>query len=94
MIRLNIKGWKKGAIFGFQVGFLTWGAFSLGLYSISTVSPLLLTGWFLGQTIELGIAGGVIGHGLMKSKLGRLFISVLIFVIISVVFSVTLQNIG
>jgi hypothetical protein len=94
MVRLEIKGWKKGAIFGLQVGFLTWGSFSLGLYSISTVSPLLLTGWFLGQALELGIAGGVIGHGLEQSKLRRLFISVSIFVAVSVVLSVILQNVG
>ena len=94
MVRLDIKGWKKGSIFGLQVGFLTWGAFSLGLYSISTVPPLLLTGWFLGQAIELGIAGGVIGYGLKHSKLRRLFFSVSMFVIVSIVLSVVLQNIG
>jgi len=94
MLRLDIKGWKKGIIFGLQVGFLTWGAFSIGLFSISTATPLLLLAWFLGQTIELGIAGGVIGYGLTQSKLRSLFFSVFIFVIISIVLSVLLQNIG
>jgi len=94
MLKLDLLGWKKGVIFGLQVGFLTWGAFSIGLLSIATAPPLLLIAWFLGQAIELGIAGGVIGYGLTQSKLGRLFFSVLIFVIISIVLSIVLQNIG
>jgi len=94
MLKLKIKGSKKGVIFGLQVGFLTWGAFSIGLFSISTATPLLLIAWFFGQTIELGIAGGVIGYGLTQSKVGPLFFSVLIFVIISITLSVVLQNIG
>lgn len=93
ILKLNLQGWKKGAIFGLQVGFLTWGAFSMGLISIATVPPALLIGWFLGQAIELGIAGGVIGYGLTQSKLGRLFVPVLIFVIISIVIAIVLQNI-
>lgn len=94
ILKLKLQGWKKGAIFGLQVGFLTWGAFSIGLFSIATVPPVLLIAWFLGQAIELGIAGGVIGYGLTQSNLGRLFIPVLIFVIISIVIAIVLQNIG
>ncbi|MGB2963570.1 MAG: hypothetical protein WBB69_06245 [Anaerolineales bacterium] len=94
MLKLDLLGWKKGAIFGLQVGFLAWGAFSIGLFSITTAPPILLLAWFLGQAIELGIAGGVIGYGLTQTKLGRLFFSVLVFVIISIVIAVVLQNIG
>jgi hypothetical protein len=94
MLKLDLLGWKRGVIFGLQVGFLTWGAFSIGLFSIATATPLLLIAWFLGQTIELGIAGGVIGYGLKQSKLRRLFFLVMIFVIISIVLSIVLQNIG
>ncbi len=94
MLKLNLEGWRQGAIFGLQVGFLTWGAFSIGLFSIATVPPILLIAWFLGQTIELGIAGGIIGYGLTQSSLGRLFIRVLIFIVISILITIVLQNIG
>ncbi len=94
MQRLDLKGWKEGAVFSLKIGALTWGAFSLGLLSISTVPPLLLFGWFMGQAIELGIAGGVIGYGMRQSKLGRLFLAVVIFVVISIALSIALQNIS
>lgn len=94
MLKLKLQGWKQGAIFGLQVGVLTWGAFSIGLFSIATVPPTLLVALFLGQAIELGIGGGVIGHGLTQSSFGRLFVQVLIFVIVSIVIAIVLQNIG
>ena len=94
MIRLNLKGWKQGAVFGIQLGALAWGALSLGLLSISTASPVLLLSWFVGQTFELGIAGMVIGHGFARQGLGRLFFKILAFVIVSIVVTVILQNVS
>lgn len=94
MLKLDLHGWKPGAIFGLQVGSLTWGAFCLGLLSISTAPPILLFAWFLGQAVELGIAGGVIGYGIEHSKFRRLLIAVVILVIVSILLSVVLQNIG
>ncbi len=93
MARLKIQGWKQGVIFGVQYGLLAWGSLILGLYSISTASPALLLGWFLGQTVELGIAGIVAGDGFASRKLGRLFVKVMIFVMIAFVAGVILQNI-
>jgi large-conductance mechanosensitive channel len=94
MLKLKIQGWKQGTIFGLQVGVLIWGAFSMGLFSIATAPPNLLVAWFLGQATELGIAGGVIGYGLTQSSFGRLLKSVLIFVIVSIVIAIVLQNIS
>jgi hypothetical protein len=94
MLKLKIKAWKNGAIFGLQVGVLTWGAFAIGLFSISTAPPNLLAAWFLGQAIELGIAGGVIGYGITQSSFGRLFVRILIFVFVSIMIAIVLQNIG
>lgn len=93
IIRLNIKGIKEGLIFGLQVGLFTWGAFAIGLYSIATASPTLLLAWFLGQAIELGIAGGIIGYGLTQKSLRCLIYLVIIFVIASIVVSIVIQNI-
>ena len=93
MVKLNIQEWRKGALFGFQLGFLAWGSLILGLYSISTASPVLLWAWFLGQTVELGIAGAVAGYGLAERKLRRLFWMVFIFAILAIVAGIIWQNV-
>ena len=92
MTRLRLHEWRKGALFGTQVGLLAWGSLVLGLYSISTASPILLVGWWLGQTVELGLAGAVAGHGLAERKLGRLFWMIFGFVIIAFVAGIIWQN--
>jgi hypothetical protein len=94
MIRLKLAGWQQGALFGLEVGGLAWGAFTLGLLSISTASVPLLIGWFIGQTLELAIAGAVIGSGLAGTRLRRLFVIVIVFVIMSVVTTIFLQSAG
>jgi hypothetical protein len=93
MAKLSLQEWRKGAIFGIQLGFIAWGSLVLGLYSISTAPPILLLGWFLGQTVELGLAGAVAGHGLSEQKLGRLFLIVFIFAIIAIVAGIIWQNV-
>jgi len=94
MARLGIQGWRQGAIFGLQLGALSWGAFILGLLSISTAPPALLAGWFFGQSVELGIAGMVAGSGFAVPQLGRLFLKVVALVIGAFALSVVLQNVG
>ncbi|GAB4424859.1 MAG: hypothetical protein Kow002_14380 [Anaerolineales bacterium] len=92
--KLGIEDWRKGALFGLQLGVLTWGSLALGLYSISTASPAILWGWFLGQAVELGIAGAVAGFGLAGKKLGRLFWGVLVFMITSIAVGIVWQNVS
>lgn len=94
MIKINIREWKNGALFGLQLGSLAWGSLILGLYSVATASPLLLLGWFLGQTIELGIAGAVTGHGLATRKLKGLLIKIVMFVILAIVAGIAWQNVA
>src|SRR3972149_450301 len=53
MIRLKLAGWRQGALFGLELGGLAWGAFALGLLSVSTAGFPLLVGWFIGQTLEM-----------------------------------------
>ena len=93
MAKLGLQEWRKGALFGGKLGLLVWGSLVLGLYSISTASPILLLGWFLGQTVELGLAGAVAGHGLAERKLGRLSLMVFIFVMIAMVAGIIWQNV-
>jgi tryptophan-rich sensory protein len=94
MVKLEIRDWKKGAFFGIQLGCLAWGSLTLGLFSIATASPLLLLGWFLGQTIELGIAGAVAGSGLSKWKLRKLFWIVFSLLIIEIAAGIIWQNVA
>ncbi|MFC1933172.1 hypothetical protein ACFLXU_06075 [Chloroflexota bacterium] len=94
MTRLGIAGWRAGLVFGLKVGVLVWGALTLGLLSISTASPSLLAGWFVGQTVELGIAGIVLGIGLATARLRSLLVKVLVFFVVTAVLAVVIQNIG
>jgi hypothetical protein len=94
MRRLKLAGWRNGAIFGLELGGLAWGAFVLGLLSISTASVVLLIGWFIGQTLELAIAGAVVGSGLAGMRLRRLFAIVISFVLLSVITTIVLQSLG
>ncbi|MHB1347366.1 MAG: hypothetical protein ACYCXK_07740 [Candidatus Humimicrobiaceae bacterium] len=94
MKRLNIAGYKRGAIFGLEFGALIWGAFILGLYSISTADWILLLAWWTGQTVELGIAGMVIGEGMNGRSLAKLFLWVVLFVILMIIITITLQILG
>ena len=94
MIRLKLAGGRQGALFGLELGGLAWGAFILGLLSVSTASVSLLIGWFVGQTLELAIAGAVIGSGLAGMRLRRLLGVVIVFVLLSIVTTIILQSVG
>ena len=94
MVRLGIRGRKAGFVFGLQVGALVWASLVLGLLSISTASWRLMLGWFVGQTVEAGIGGLVVGAGLTTDRLGRLLLYVLAFVIAAVVATIVLQSVG
>ena len=93
MLRLEIQGWRRGLVFGLIFGAVVWGSLGLGLFSISTASPILLVGWFLGQTIELGIGAMIMGSGLANSRLRFLLVKVVVFFIITVVLAIVLQNV-
>ena len=92
MVRLQIMNWQMGFRFGLKLGALIWGALTIGLISISTAPLLLMTGWFVGQTFETGIAGLVVGAGLAAEKLRSLVLWVIGFVIVAFVLGVILQN--
>lgn len=55
--RLRIRGFTAGFRLAAVAGAVVWGAPVLGLYSISTANPGLLIGWWIGQTVELSVAG-------------------------------------
>jgi hypothetical protein len=94
MTRLQIAGARDGLLFGLQLGVLVWGAEVLGLASISTADPLLLAGWFVGQTIELAFAGAVAGLALAGTRLPRLFMLVLLISVGLAVITILMQSLG
>jgi hypothetical protein len=94
MVRQNIGGGSRGLVFGLQVGALVWGSLVLGLLSISTASLALMAGWFIGQTVEAGIGGMVVGWGLVSNRPWRLVVYVVLFVIVALVVTIILQSIG
>jgi hypothetical protein len=94
MIRLQVAGWRAGAIFGLELGGLMWGAFVLGLHSISTAGVPLLVSWLVGQTVELGIAGSVVGSGLGGRRLRWLVGVVVGLLVLCVGATILLQSLG
>jgi hypothetical protein len=52
-----------------------------------------MTGWFVGQTFETGIAGLVVGAGLAAEKLRSTVLWVIGFVMVAFVLGIILQNI-
>jgi hypothetical protein len=94
MVRLALVGWRRGLAFGLQLGALIGGTAVLGLLSISTAGPSLLVAWFLSQTVEMGVAGMVAGSGLAGQRLRTLFLRVVVFVLVLVVLTIVLQNVG
>jgi len=94
MLRLDVRGGRGGIIFGVKLGALIWGALVLGLMSISTASAGLLAGWFVGQTIELGVAGAFAGGALGGARLTRLFMTVIALIFFSILITIALQSLG
>ena len=91
---LHIGGARDGFLFGLQLGVLIWGAEVLGLASVTTADPLLLAGWFAGQSIELAVAGALAGMALAGARLSRLFVIALLAALGFAVITVVLQSLG
>jgi hypothetical protein len=94
MTRLSIAGGREGALFGFKLGALVWGALVFGLASISTASLALLGGWFVGQAAELALAGYFVGEAMAGGSLKRLFRNVLVLVVVMAIATIALQSLG
>jgi len=91
---LHMAGARQGFFFGLVLGVLIWGSFMMGLASISTASPALILGWFVGQTMEMGIGGAVAGYGLQRDALRPLVLRVGLILLASVVLTILLQSLG
>lgn len=92
--RLGLRGATAGLRYGTVFGAVVWGAFVVGLYSISTATLPVLAAWWIGQTVELGVAGAVLGAGLNGARLKRIWITTAVAVAACVVATIVLQSIG
>jgi hypothetical protein len=94
LARLEVRGGRDGATVVAAFGAVVWGALVVGLWSISTADPGLLAGWWLGQTVELGVAGYVIGSLRSGIPVRSLAWRVAAFILLGAVSVVVLQVIG
>lgn len=91
---LRVEGAASGLRYGFGAGALVWGAHALGLYSISTAPPLLLAGWFAGQTVELALAGALLGAAAAGASPRRIWGLAAMTVVAAVLATVLMQSLG
>lgn len=92
--RLGVRGWSSGVFHGIALGTILWGSLGLGLYSISTAPIALLASWWIGQAIELGLVGGVLGAALAEYPMPRLWLWVIVAVTACCTATVVLQSAG
>lgn len=92
--RLRVRGVVSGFQHGTIVGCVVWGAHAIGLYSISTARLPLLAGWWIGQAIELGLAGAVLGAAASGVPLKRIWLAVGLAAAGCIVGTIVLQTLG
>ncbi len=88
----------RGAAHGFKVGAISgavvWGALLIGLFSISTAPADLLGAWWLGQAVELGAAGAVLGAGRVTPNRRPIYARVAFILFACLVATILLQVLG
>jgi hypothetical protein len=92
--RLDVRGFQAGWRHGFGFGVVVCGGLMLGLYSITTAGVPLLAAWWVGQAVELGVSGGVIGAAAAGVPPGRMFVRVTLIVVALFVITIALQSLG
>jgi len=92
--RLDVRGFGDGLRHGLVAGSVIWGSLVLGLYSISTAPTGLLAGWWIGQAVELGFAGGVIAALAAGRPVRRTAWLVGLAIVVLFVLTVALQSLG
>lgn len=92
--RLDARGAIAGVRLGLTAGAVVWGALVLGLYSISTAPLSLLVGWWFGQSVELALAGGVLGAAAGGASTKRIWALVACGIIALLLGTIAMQTAG
>lgn len=92
--RLDVRGWREGVRLGAGVGLFLWGTLALGLWSITTARVDTLATWALGQGMELGLAGMVLGAARAGVPMGKVWRRVAVAVLLLIATTVVLQTLG
>lgn len=92
--RLEITGMVAGFRYGAIAGAVVWGALAVGLFSISTATLTLLAGWWIGQTVELGLAGAVLGAAANRVPMKRIWVIVAVSFVVLAAATIALQSLG
>ena len=93
-LRLDLRGVRSVGRFGLILGGTIWASLALGMASITTAAPSLLVGWFVGQTVEMGIAGLLVGAARAGVRPLRLWSLTTAWCLVAFVVVVALQTLG
>ena len=94
MLRSQVSGARAGTAFGLTFGILVGGAGFLGQMSIFAFPVRMLFCWAVFYALLFTLAGAVIGSGLAAARLRPLVYRVLVLVMICLVVSIVMQNLG
>ncbi len=94
MPRFSLARPSAAFTFGLNVGGAVWGIYVLALLSISTIDLYLALAWLVGQTIEVAIAALVLYTGLEAPSLRRTSLFVFLFLLLSLIVTIMIQNLG
>lgn len=94
MPRFELPNWRSALGFGLKMGALLWGSFVLGLVSIVRFDIFLAAGWFVGQSLGLGIGAVAVQQAAAASNLKRVTRFVVLSFFLCASFTVLLQSTG
>lgn len=94
LVALKKVGWRSAGATGLWLGAVMWVSLAVGLYSITTASPSLLGAWALGQTVEMGYAGAVVGDGIRRGSLRLPLLITVVIAVVLVAITVAMQSLG
>ena len=90
----DVRGAGRGFRWGAVAGLTVWGTLLLGLWSITTAPADLLLAWWVGQGLELGLAGAVRGAARAGTPLRRIWTAVAVAVLVLFAATIGLQAAG
>jgi hypothetical protein len=82
-----------GLCTGLALGVVVFGAFLIGLFSITTIPLDLALSWFVAQSVELAVSGAVIAWTLSARRLRGPGVLSVFLVVLGFVAAIALQNV-